>query len=766
MKKLTMLLLLLLILQISDPGAAKTNSASTNLPIGVNGILPAHRISAIAPQPNIEQRHLQWQFHNPKLDSQLNYKLGKALLENLEILRSPIESVPSRKSGLTGTICVQVICEAKHHKTIENRIRELNGTVTGHNLNQTTIQMLIPLGSLNNLTEIPEIYFVRTPSRAVAYSGSFVTEALDDINADNWHGAGIYGEGTRIGVIDVGFLGYSDLQGSDLPATVTARNFVDGETSAQINSGSKHGTACAEIVYDLAPAAAIYLAKISTEIDLQEAVDWLRTTCNIDIISTSLGWYNLTPGDGTGVLADMATSAYNDGILWVTAAGNDQQRHWGGNFYDPEGDGIHNFNGEQNINYFGDGSGGAYQLEPGFTFTVYARWSDWQDVDQDYDLYIYRNEGSGWEKIDFAYCNGGTNWQNGSSGQTPTEATEFTTYGSTAAYGFIIYWANKTPPPTRTVNFEIFVPNTPRLDEILTSRSLPNLADVAQVTTVSAIDVSTYIRPEYSSEGPTNGSGGSASGGLGKPDIAAYTNVSTASHGALGFSGTSAATPHVAGTAALILSENPDFSPVQLQYSLENQAFDIETPGFDHTTGWGRLHLDDQGLSSCDPPSYIDVPTSDGGGFFQINWGASTTSSTTYVLEEAMNNSFSSNLHIAYTGTERTANISNKINGIYYYRIKATQSQYNDSPWTTGSNGCVVSIDSPDSTTWNGYSAYWNSTSNWSNDTIPDSTTSVTIPSSPEGGNWPLVSGTPARAKELFLSGQLTISDGSLTIGN
>ena len=286
-------------------------------------------------------------------------------------------------------------------------------------------------------------------------------------------------------------------------------------------------------------------------------------------------------------------------------------------------------------------------------------------------------------------------------------------------------------------------------------------------TTVSAINANTYTLQEYSAEGPTNGFGGSAYGGLDKPHIAAYTNVTTASYGPLGFSGTSAATPHVAGTAALILSVNPNFSPAQIQTYLGTQAIDIEGSGFDYSTGWGRLHLNNQELPPCSPPSYISVPANDSDGFFQVSWGASTTDSAIYILEESTSSNFTSNLRLAYSGTELTTTISDKTNGIYYYRVKATRDQYIDSQWITGSNGCVVSISSPDTTIWTGYnSSLWNNSGNWSSNAIPDNNTNVTIPSSPAGNYWPLISNTPANAKELFLSGQLTITYGSLTIGN
>ncbi|MBN2808142.1 MAG: S8 family serine peptidase [Deltaproteobacteria bacterium] len=584
MKKLAVLLGFLLTFQSFTLVVIRTGSASSELPFGTCGIIPADRVPSSFPAPNIEKKVRQWQFYNPKLDSKLNCKLEKTLLDNLDEMDSAAASDIGKAGIIPEAVCVQVVSAAENQPAVEKDIARLHGTVTGHNASQTVIQALVPSTSLNALANLKKVNFVRTPERAVTFAGSYSSEALTDINAANWHNAGIYGQNVRIGIADVGFSGYKALLGNDLPASVTARNFVDGETSAQIDSGSPHGTACAEIIHDVAPEAAIYLAKIYSDIDLAEAVTWLHDTCNVDIISTSLGWYNLTPGDGTGDLADIVSNAYAAGIFWTTAAGNDRLHHWGGDFYDPDNDGILNFYSDQTVNYFGPGDGSAYLVDSGVTLNIYARWSDWQNVDQDYDLYVYRAvEGSTWERIASSL-----NFQNGTPGQTPTEAVEFTTYGSPAAYGFIVYRASEA---TKAVNFEIFVPYAPRLDKITPSRSLPNLADVPRATTVSAVDAHSFLIYEDSSEGPTNGPGGIATGGIGKPDIAAYTNVTTASFGPQGFSGSSAATPHVAGAAALILCNNPEFTPAQLQSSLTAQAIDIEAPGFDYATGWGRLCL-------------------------------------------------------------------------------------------------------------------------------------------------------------------------------
>jgi subtilisin family serine protease len=56
------------------------------------------------------------------------------------------------------------------------------------------------------------------------------------------------------------------------------------------------------------------------------------------------------------------------------------------------------------------------------------------------------------------------------------------------------------------------------------------------------------------------------------------------------FSGTSMASPHAAGVAALVLSKNPGLSPDQVRAILRGSANDLATPGWDPVYGYGRVN--------------------------------------------------------------------------------------------------------------------------------------------------------------------------------
>ncbi|UCE18816.1 MAG: S8 family serine peptidase [Gemmatimonadota bacterium] len=79
--------------------------------------------------------------------------------------------------------------------------------------------------------------------------------------------------------------------------------------------------------------------------------------------------------------------------------------------------------------------------------------------------------------------------------------------------------------------------------------------------------------------------------GLLKPDVTAPAGVqSTQLGGGYGsFSGTSAATPHVGGAMALLLSYNPNLTPAQLSQYLQMTSVELGDPGKDNEYGAGRI---------------------------------------------------------------------------------------------------------------------------------------------------------------------------------
>ncbi|MGN6733433.1 MAG: Calx-beta domain-containing protein, partial [Candidatus Binatia bacterium] len=58
------------------------------------------------------------------------------------------------------------------------------------------------------------------------------------------------------------------------------------------------------------------------------------------------------------------------------------------------------------------------------------------------------------------------------------------------------------------------------------------------------------------------------------------------------FFGTSAAAPHAAGVAALLLQAKPGSTPLQIYAALENTAIDMGAPGFDYDSGFGLVQAD------------------------------------------------------------------------------------------------------------------------------------------------------------------------------
>ncbi|MDD5763517.1 MAG: PKD domain-containing protein, partial [Candidatus Bipolaricaulis anaerobius] len=367
--------------------------------------------------------------------------------------------------------------------------------------------------------------------------------------------------------IDLGFSGLATSQAQgDLPYSVVTRDF----TGTGIETGISHGTAVAQIVYDIAPDAQLYLVKIGNEVDLDNAVTYCISE-GISIINHSLGWYNTNFYDGTGTIADIARRATSAGILWIQAAGNSGQKHYGATFTDGNSDGWHD-------------SDVTFAATAGQQIAFYLTWDAWPATGDDYDLYLFGPTGT--LVASSTATQGGT--------EQPTERIT-TTAGSSGTYRVRI---QKASGATRRLSlFSIVHDLTPAVS----ASSMPAPANAAEVLSVGAINWTNYtsgpIAP-YSSRGPTGD-------GRAKPDLAAPDNVTTGVSYYSPFPGTSAAAPHVAGVAALLKAEAPSLN----RSSLASRILSFCVPmGDPYAFGAGRLEARPQG-PTAQPDLIVDAIT-------------------------------------------------------------------------------------------------------------------------------------------------------------
>ena len=508
---------------------------------------------------------------NPKMESTV-YRLMKVYFT--QGIEEAKEFARKRSIDMEGDL-VRLVIEAQPRgrfdeaqtsaSLVSQQIESLGGKV--ETTYQHLIQSIVPLSIIQDLADFPSVKYIRLPIKAVPL---VVSEGVSSTGADKWQEIESYRTTTpvKVCILDLGFKGYDSLLGTELPSTVVTRSFrADGNLKAHV-----HGTACAEIVHDMAPDAKLYLVNFSTSVEHHNAVNWIINQ-GVDVISYSIAWFNAGAGNGTGPICEDVKKATNNGIKWISAAGNEAQNHWEGIFNDPEPDSWHNFSGTDEIQSF---------YVPAYTpVSLYLNWNDWgtwngtsySGSDQDYDLYLYIYWSGHWYLVDYSI-----NWQSGS--QRPVEYVGgWYTTASTYWGAVIEEWST-----TKNCKMELFVSgNSGPIEYNKPEGSLTIPADSTHTVTVGAVDWSDDSYHYYSSRGPT-------SDNRVKPDFCAPAGTSGHTYGYRGFYGTSAATPHVAGAFALLKGKTP-FTLDQIQTILEARAKDLGSTGKDNKYGIGSIKL-------------------------------------------------------------------------------------------------------------------------------------------------------------------------------
>lgn len=446
---------------------------------------------------------------------------------------------------------------------------------------ETRVEIIVPISNLQELSEKEEVLYIRRPIpvfpidsnyqvpalEPLANTGTYVTKGVVVSKANLWHDNNYTGSGINIGILD-SFQDFDVAQSlGELPPTMY--------WFGALGLGSRHGTAVAEVIYDMAPRATLTLSTPSSATQMASFIAGLAQSGH-QVISSSMGFYLDEPGDGTGTVSSAINTAANTyGTLYCQAAGNQALYHWDGYFSDIDGDGYHNYASDVEINILNSGN----TIPEDITIRLFLRWNDWPVSNQDYDLFLYYWNGASWQEVASS-----ENWQNGTV--PPIEEIDLTTSYS-GYYGFAIYKYSATGGQI----LDIMGHNAPPFSYNQQNRSLVDAATADKSFSVAAEDVTTFNREGYSSVGPTHGIGGTLSGGRAKPRISAFSNVDTWSYGPGKFNGTSSATPHVAGAAALVREAYPEYSPTQIMQFLENLAIDQGSAGYDYLYGAGRLNL-------------------------------------------------------------------------------------------------------------------------------------------------------------------------------
>lgn len=522
-----------------------------------------------------------------KISSRLLYaakmRKGISIASGVHDLRTGVEI------DSTGNTLIDIKTDVDD--AVINTIEKLGGTLINSFPEYRAMRVRIPFNKIEDLAALSQISNIQPADK-------YFTNKVNTSEGDVAHRAdlarldfGVDGTGITIGVLSDGVDSLADIQASgDLPANVVP-------LSGQEGSGDE-GTAMLEIVYDLAPGAELRFATaMGGQSQFAANIQALRTA-GADVIVDDVGYF-AEPVFQDGIIAQAINTVTADGALYFSSAGNSGNLNdgtsgvWEGDFIDigtdPFGLGLptHEFTGGRSSNQITD--------DPPFYITL--KWSDPSGGSgNDYDLYLFNSD-----LTEIVATSG--DYQNGDD--EPFEIISSLGYDDTDNRLVIVKYSGDD----RFLHL-----NTHRGElEVGTDGQIWGHACAENAFAVAAVNVSTAMGGSFaggtanpietfSSDGfrrifyyhdgtpVTPGNFLSTGGTLRrKPDIAAADGVSTSTPGFNPFFGTSAAAPHAAAIAGLILSADPGLTNSEIRDILADSSLDIEGVDFDRDSGYGIM---------------------------------------------------------------------------------------------------------------------------------------------------------------------------------
>ncbi len=495
---------------------------------------------------------------------------------------------PPVRFDSSGNVQVYIHLENTEEATLQ-QLRELGATIEVTNSDWNIAQSWVAPSALEPLAALAVVKEITPPDYGQTKAGRVNSEGDGIHRADLVRAfSGISGRGVKVGVISDGVTRRSTAVASgDLPSSLEIHPGSSG-------SGDE-GTALLEIIHDLAPNAELAFSGPETNLEMVDSILWLANDAfdgeGVDVMVDDLGYYS-EPFYEDGPVALAAADAVAGGVVFASSAGNYAQAHYTGTFSD-DGNGYHDFDSSSETDI-------ALRIRIGAS--VVLQWNDqFGSSGNDYDLFVCP---PGLKPIKFnlqnGVCTGSNREQDGDDNPYERVSTFFLFYSTADVY------IRKYSGDTREL--KLFVPRGSVREHGTSEGSIIGHEAVEGLLSIGAIDASDPGNDEaqsYSDRGPVEiyfptretrnkpdlmGIDGvlvTGAGGFGRPEEGVTGNR---------FFGTSAAAPHVAGIAALVMEAQRKADPTMTKkevadavtQKLKDTAIDLGEDGFDTTFGYGR----------------------------------------------------------------------------------------------------------------------------------------------------------------------------------
>ena len=312
--------------------------------------------AAIAARPGVEQvEPLGGKLYPPRYDT-LDYRLNQLVARHEG--RDAAPGTPAM-DGDEGVAVVVLLAPARAGD-VAAYLRENGVALPAPATGVDSLAATVPIALLPGLAGRPGVQrvMVDPPVQRLTHG-----DGVAPHGADFWHDPGWKGSGVKIGILDSGFSGYSSADTSDyVPTPAAVRCFTrtdtnatqyvstvsECETESVYTSGNftardEHGTATTELVYDVAPEATYYLARIERGSQAVAAMDWFVSQ-GVKVVNVSIGTRWEGPGDGTTpyslTFLKAVDAAVTGGAFVAIGSGNSNYSSWFGPFRDSDGDNV------------------------------------------------------------------------------------------------------------------------------------------------------------------------------------------------------------------------------------------------------------------------------------------------------------------------------------------------------------------------------------------------------------------------------------------